>query len=140
MSEHKKTITAISWSPHNLDLFVSSSTGNRLVVWDVVKQRPVMKLDNTKDIPVSVGWCTHDPSLVSFVLSRGPMFVWNYLIGERSLSTVKEAQSFSSDVCQFRWHRRHHGKVVFGHMDGSISVCILGNRAGLKFCSWGTGT
>ncbi|XP_041358787.1 WD repeat-containing protein 17-like [Gigantopelta aegis] len=129
MSEHKKTITAISWNPQNPDLFVSSSTGHKLVVWDVVKQRPAMKLVNIKEIPVCVGWCTHDLDVVSFVYSRGPMYMWNYPKGDRGVSVVKEAQSFSSNVCQFRWHRRHLGKVVFGHMDGSISVCILGSKS-----------
>jgi len=34
----------------------------------------------------------------------------------------KEAHSFLSDICLFRWHPLKKGKVVFGHTDGSLSV------------------
>ncbi|MGH0136244.1 UNVERIFIED_CONTAM: hypothetical protein FKN15_042301 [Acipenser sinensis] len=48
MSEHKKTITAISWCPHNQDVFASASADNLLIVWNVAEQKVVTKLDNTK--------------------------------------------------------------------------------------------
>ena len=50
MSEHKKTITAISWSPDNPDLFTSASADNLLIVWNVAEQKAVARLDNTKGI------------------------------------------------------------------------------------------
>lgn len=34
----------------------------------------------------------------------------------------KEAHSFLSDICLFRWHPLKKGKVVFGHTDGSLSI------------------
>lgn len=48
MSEHKKTITAISWCSNNPDLFASASADNLLIVWNVAEQRAVARLDNTK--------------------------------------------------------------------------------------------
>lgn len=48
MSEHKKTITAISWCPGNPDLFVSASADNLLIIWNVAEQKAVARLDNTK--------------------------------------------------------------------------------------------
>lgn len=48
MSEHKKTITAISWCPDNPDLFASASADNLLIVWNVAEQKAVARLDNTK--------------------------------------------------------------------------------------------
>lgn len=48
MSEHKKTITAISWCPNNPDLFASASADNLLIVWNVAEQKAVARLDNTK--------------------------------------------------------------------------------------------
>eukprot|EP00069_Balaena_mysticetus_P001974 bmy_03968T0 len=48
MSEHKKTITAISWCPHNPDLFASGSTDNLVIIWNVAEQKVIAKLDNTK--------------------------------------------------------------------------------------------
>jgi len=50
MSEHKKTITAISWSPDDPDLFASASADNLLIVWNVAEQKAVARLDNTKGI------------------------------------------------------------------------------------------
>lgn len=48
MSEHKKTITAISWCPDNPDLFASASADNLLIVWNVAEKKAVARLDNTK--------------------------------------------------------------------------------------------
>ncbi|XP_006736108.1 WD repeat-containing protein 17 [Leptonychotes weddellii] len=48
MSEHKKTITAISWCPHNPDVFASGSTDNLVIIWNVAEQKVIAKLDNTK--------------------------------------------------------------------------------------------
>lgn len=48
MSEHKKTITAISWCPGNPDLFASASADNLLIIWNVAEQKAVARLDNTK--------------------------------------------------------------------------------------------
>lgn len=50
MSEHKKTITAISWSPHNPEVFASASADNLLIIWNVAEQKAVARLDNTKGI------------------------------------------------------------------------------------------
>lgn len=50
MSEHKKTITAISWCPHNPDLFASGSTDNLVIIWNVAEQKVIAKLDNIKGI------------------------------------------------------------------------------------------
>lgn len=48
MSEHKKTITAISWCPHNPEVFASASADNLLIIWNVAEQKAVARLDNTK--------------------------------------------------------------------------------------------
>ncbi|GAB0188611.1 WD repeat-containing protein 17 [Grus japonensis] len=48
MSEHKKTITAISWCPHNPDMFASASADSLVIIWNVTEQKVVAKLDNTK--------------------------------------------------------------------------------------------
>lgn len=48
MSEHKRTITAISWCPANPDLFASASADNLLIIWNVAEQRTLARLDNTK--------------------------------------------------------------------------------------------
>lgn len=48
MSEHKKTITAISWCPHNPEVFASASADNLLIIWNVAEQKSVARLDNTK--------------------------------------------------------------------------------------------
>uniref|UniRef100_A0A8U8AV71 Gem-associated protein 5 TPR domain-containing protein n=1 Tax=Geospiza parvula TaxID=87175 RepID=A0A8U8AV71_GEOPR len=54
MSEHKKTITAISWCPHNPDVFASASADSLVIIWNVNEQKVVAKLDNTKDSQVGV--------------------------------------------------------------------------------------
>uniref|UniRef100_A0A8V5GYZ3 Uncharacterized protein n=1 Tax=Melopsittacus undulatus TaxID=13146 RepID=A0A8V5GYZ3_MELUD len=50
MSEHKKTITAISWSPHNPDMFASASADSSVIIWNVTEQKVVARLDDTKGI------------------------------------------------------------------------------------------
>ena len=125
MSEHKKTITAISWHPRNPDLFASASTDNTLIVWNVAEQKVVTSMKNMKSPACSLGWALHEKECVSFTSGKGPLCLWNYKI-QNGLTVHKEAQNFMSDICQFRWHHKKVGKVAFGHLDGSVSLFCPG--------------
>ncbi|XP_039073152.1 WD repeat-containing protein 17 isoform X2 [Hyaena hyaena] len=129
MSEHKKTITAISWCPHNPDLFASGSTDNLVIIWNVAEQKVIAKLDNTKGVPASLSWCWNAGDTVAFVSHRGPLFLWTISGPESGVTVHKEAHSFLSDICVFRWHSQKRGKIVFGHMDGSLSIFQPGNKS-----------
>ncbi|XP_066488000.1 WD repeat-containing protein 17 isoform X4 [Tiliqua scincoides] len=122
MSEHKKTITAISWCPHNHDLFASASADNLVVIWNVADQKVVAKLDSTKGIPASLSWCWNAGDVVAFVSHRGPLYIWTISGPDSGVTVHKDAHSFLSDICLFRWHPKKKGKVVFGHTDGSLSI------------------
>uniref|UniRef100_A0A8C3G6W0 WD repeat domain 17 n=1 Tax=Cyclopterus lumpus TaxID=8103 RepID=A0A8C3G6W0_CYCLU len=128
MSEHKKTITAISWCPDNPDLFASASADNLLIVWNVAEQKTVARLDNTKGAPASVSWCWNFVDGVAFVSQRGPLYIWVYGGTDPGVTVHKEAHSFLSDICLFRWHPTKKGKLVFGHTDGSLSVFQPGTK------------
>ncbi|XP_040274619.1 WD repeat-containing protein 17 isoform X1 [Bufo bufo] len=122
MSEHKKTITAISWCPHNPDMFASASADNLVIIWNVAEQKVVARLDNTKGMPASLSWCWNSADAVAFVSHRGPLYIWTVSGPDSGVAVHKEAHSFLSDICLFRWHPRKKGKVVFGHTDGSLSI------------------
>ncbi|XP_017397706.1 WD repeat-containing protein 17 isoform X5 [Cebus imitator] len=128
MSEHKKTITAISWCPHNPDLFASGSTDNLVIIWNVAEQKVIAKLDSTKGIPASLNWSWNADNVVAFVSHRGPLFIWTISGPDSGVTVHKEAHSFLSDICIFRWHTHKKGKVVFGHIDGSLSIFQPGNK------------
>ncbi|XP_032154589.1 WD repeat-containing protein 17 isoform X6 [Sapajus apella] len=128
MSEHKKTITAISWCPHNPDLFASGSTDNLVIIWNVAEQKVIAKLDSTKGIPASLNWSWNADNVVAFVSHRGPLFIWTISGPESGVTVHKEAHSFLSDICIFRWHTHKKGKVVFGHIDGSLSIFQPGHK------------
>eukprot|EP00074_Homo_sapiens_P087473 XP_016863181.1 WD repeat-containing protein 17 isoform X7 [Homo sapiens] len=128
MSEHKKTITAISWCPHNPDLFASGSTDNLVIIWNVAEQKVIAKLDSTKGIPASLSWCWNAEDVVAFVSHRGPLFIWTISGPDSGVIVHKDAHSFLSDICMFRWHTHQKGKVVFGHIDGSLSIFHPGNK------------
>uniref|UniRef100_A0A3B3SDE3 WD repeat domain 17 n=1 Tax=Paramormyrops kingsleyae TaxID=1676925 RepID=A0A3B3SDE3_9TELE len=131
MSEHKKTITAISWCPHNPDVFASASADNLLIVWNVPEQKAVTRLDNTKGIPASLSWCWNAGDAVAFVSHRGPLYVWTISGLDAGVVVHKEAHSFLSDICLFRWHPLKKGKVVFGHTDGSLSIFQPDSQVGV---------
>ncbi|XP_042557307.1 WD repeat-containing protein 17 isoform X6 [Dipodomys spectabilis] len=122
MSEHKKTITAISWCPHNPDLFASGSTDNLLIIWNVAEQKAIAKLDSAKGMPASLCWCWNADDAVAFASHRGPLFIWTISGPDNGVTVHREAQNFLSDICIFRWHAQKKGKVVFGHIDGSLSI------------------
>uniref|UniRef100_A0A5F9DRV2 WD repeat domain 17 n=1 Tax=Oryctolagus cuniculus TaxID=9986 RepID=A0A5F9DRV2_RABIT len=128
MSEHKKTITAISWCPHNPDLFASGSTDNLVIIWNVEEQKVIAKLNNTKGIPACLSWCWNADDTVAFISHRGPLFLWTISGPDSGVTVHKEAHSFLSDICIFRWHTQKKGKVVFGHIDGSLSIFQPGNK------------
>ncbi|XP_053107723.1 WD repeat-containing protein 17 isoform X3 [Hemicordylus capensis] len=129
MSEHKKTITAISWCPHNHDLFASASADNLVIIWNVAEQKVVSKLDSTKGIPASLSWCWNAGDAVAFVSHRGPLYIWTISGPDSGVIVHKEAHSFLSDICLFRWHPKKKGKVVFGHTDGSLSIFQPGSKS-----------
>uniref|UniRef100_A0A8D0BZL6 WD repeat domain 17 n=1 Tax=Salvator merianae TaxID=96440 RepID=A0A8D0BZL6_SALMN len=129
MSEHKKTVTAISWCPHNHDLFASASADNLIIIWNVAEQKVAAKLDNTKAVPASLSWCWNVEDAVAFVSNRGPLYIWTISGPDSGVTIHKEAHSFLSDICLFRWHPRKKGKVVFGHTDGSLSIFQPGSKS-----------
>uniref|UniRef100_A0A8C6XLS3 WD repeat domain 17 n=1 Tax=Naja naja TaxID=35670 RepID=A0A8C6XLS3_NAJNA len=131
MSEHKKTITAISWCPHNQDLFASASAENLVIIWNVVEQKIAAKLHNTKGIPASLSWCWNVADAVAFASHRGPLYIWTFSGPESGVMAHNEAHSFMSDICLFRWHPKKKGKVVFGHTDGSLSLFQPDSQVGV---------
>ncbi|NWW75943.1 WDR17 protein, partial [Climacteris rufus] len=128
MSEHKKTITAISWCPHNPDVFASASADSLVIIWNVNEQKVVAKLDNTKGIPASLTWCWNAGDAVAFVSHRGPLYIWTISGPDSGVIVHREAHSFLSDISLFRWHPKKKGKVVFGHTDGSLSIFQPGSK------------
>uniref|UniRef100_A0A8C1XXP5 WD repeat domain 17 n=1 Tax=Cyprinus carpio TaxID=7962 RepID=A0A8C1XXP5_CYPCA len=131
MSEHKKTITAISWCPHNPEVFASASADNLLIIWNVAEQKAVTRLDNTKGIPASLSWCWNAGDSIAFVSHRGPLYIWTTSGPDLGVTVHKEAHSFLSDICLFRWHPQKKGKVVFGHTDGSLSIFQPDSQVGV---------
>ncbi|XP_077135646.1 WD repeat-containing protein 17 isoform X5 [Ranitomeya variabilis] len=131
MSEHKKTITAISWCPHNPDMFASASADNLVIIWNVAEQKVVARLDSTKGMPASLSWCWNSGDTVAFVSHRGPLYIWTISGPDSGVAVHKEAHSFLSDICLFRWHPRKKGKVVFGHTDGSLSIFQPDSQVGV---------
>lgn len=73
-------------------------------------------------IPASVSWCWNSADGVAFVSQRGPLYIWIYGGPDPGVTMHKEAHSFLSDICLFRWHPTKKGKLVFGHTDGSLSI------------------
>uniref|UniRef100_A0A8C3Y100 WD repeat domain 17 n=1 Tax=Catharus ustulatus TaxID=91951 RepID=A0A8C3Y100_CATUS len=131
MSEHKKTITAISWCPHNPDVFASASADSLVIIWNVNEQKVVAKLENTKGIPASLGWCWNAGDAVAFVSHRGPLYIWTVSGPDSGVTVHREAHSFLSDISLFRWHPKKKGKVVFGHTDGSLSIFQPDSQVGV---------
>ncbi|XP_047628239.1 WD repeat-containing protein 17 isoform X6 [Phacochoerus africanus] len=131
MSEHKKTITAISWCPHNPDLFASGSTDNLVIIWNVAEQKVIAKLDNTKGMPASLSWCWNEDDAVAFASHRGPLFIWTISGPDSGVIVHKDTHSFLSDISIFRWHTQKRGKVVLGHIDGSLSIFQPDSQVGV---------
>lgn len=73
-------------------------------------------------VPASVSWCWNSADGVAFVSQRGPLYIWAYGVSDPGVTVHKEAHSFLSDICLFRWHPTKKGKLVFGHTDGSLSI------------------
>uniref|UniRef100_A0A8C2I087 WD repeat domain 17 n=1 Tax=Cyprinus carpio TaxID=7962 RepID=A0A8C2I087_CYPCA len=124
MSEHKKTITAISWCPHNPEVFASASADNLLIIWNVAEQKAVTRLDNTK----GTGSSTLTVVIALRSYRSGPLYIWTTSGPDLGVTVHKEAHSFLSDICLFRWHPQKKGKVVFGHTDGSLSIFQPGSK------------
>ncbi|XP_060065865.1 WD repeat-containing protein 17-like [Ylistrum balloti] len=135
MSEHKKTITAIAFNPSNKDILASCSADHRVIVWDCDQQKILAQLENTKDIPIGIGWCFHGNEAVTFTSRRGQFFKWHYQNPATKLMTIREVTGFSSDVFIFRWHPRNTSKIVLGHRNGTLSICHIGGKSYKHVCA-----
>jgi len=130
-SEHKKTITAISWCPHDVDIIVSVGADLAVIIWNVAEQQVVSSviLSDGTAVPCSVTWGLPNRSGVAFIGKRGPLMMW-FSVDESEQNRVtavhSEIRGFSSDVCQMRCHTRQRDRVALGHVDGSISVFATG--------------
>lgn len=79
-----------------------------------------------------MGWTFTGRMCLGFMNKTGP--VWQWYVGEsKTMSFLKETQSFSSNVVMFRWHHEKHSCLAFGHEDGSVSVLEIGNLMLLKY-------
>ncbi|XP_048589465.1 WD repeat-containing protein 17 isoform X2 [Nematostella vectensis] len=134
LADHRKTITAIAWNPHNEDILASAGADCRVLIWSIKEQKIIASLQSVKVIPSSIGWCLHELDSIAYVHGRGPIFLWNYTAPAAGLvSKHLESVSFFSDICQFRWHPRRVGKIGLGHADGSLSVITPGSKP-FKHC------
>ncbi|XP_070198103.1 WD repeat-containing protein 17-like [Littorina saxatilis] len=128
MSEHKKTITSISWHPKDPDIIASSGADLHVFIWSISKQRSIAVLSSgIKDMPVCIGWNYHDNTCLGIISGKGLLQVWHYM-DKNPPAIVKDSTSFSSYVTVFRWHPKKQGVVVFGHTDGSISILVIGSK------------
>ena len=122
MSEHRKTITTISWHPFDNDLILSASVDPRICVWNVRKQKLVTCFTNLKGaIPATVRWHPTEKSTFGFICGRGPLQLVDIEESDGTSRPV-EATLFLSDVSHFSWNYQHRGKLAFGHVDGSVSI------------------
>ncbi|XP_076467583.1 LOW QUALITY PROTEIN: WD repeat-containing protein 17-like [Babylonia areolata] len=128
MSEHKKTITSISWHPSNPDLIASSGADLQIIVWSISQQRSLAVLQSgIKEVPTCIRWSHHDNTCLAFISGRGPLYLWQHT-EKQAPSIVKDSQNFSTNITMFRWHPKKQGMIVFGHYDGSISILNIGSK------------
>ncbi|WAQ98157.1 WDR17-like protein [Mya arenaria] len=128
LSEHKKTISAISLNPRNIDILASASYENKIIIWDVSKQRPLAVYKNTKFPPIALDWNFLHGEALTFIGARSSLFLWHYISPDQ-ISSLKDSGKYSSDVLCFKWHPKLLEKVVFGHRDGSISFSTSGGKS-----------
>ena len=132
-SEHTKTITAIAWCPHDVDVIVSAGADFAVIIWDVAEQQVLAKvtLREGAAVPCSIAWGIPKPSGIAFIGKRGPLMTWfstDECDAHRVTASHSEIRGFSSDVCQMRCHPRQRDKVALGHVDGSISIFVAGKQ------------
>ena len=126
MSEHKKTITSISWNPQNSDLLASSASDKEVIIWNVSLQKVMSKISKISSVPITIEWSPLELNLVTYSTARGPLVLWNFSEEGSAVTFHKDVNGFTSDVCHFRWHHKVLGKLVIGHLDGSLSLFISG--------------
>lgn len=87
-------------------------------------------------MPASLSWCWNTDDAVAFVAHKGPLFIWTISGPDGGVTVHRDAHNFLSDISIFRWHTQKRGKVVFGHIDGSLSIFQPGKNLirSLQFC------
>lgn len=124
MSEHKKTITAISWCPDNPDLFASASADNLLIIWNVTEQKAVARLDNTKGRwIIYTRFYGHTGVFKVRLLQRSPL--QQSITASPLLSQVSLRQSVGAGTQLMEWRL---SPSVVRCMSGSMEVLTQGSQ------------
>lgn len=90
------------------------------------KECPISVFETSKGTATSIEWCLLHGQSVSYIIGRGPVYIWMYQGSSLSVSSVKESGPFNSDVTCFKWHPKVSEKLAFGHRDGTVSFGTLG--------------
>uniref|UniRef100_H2ZZP2 WD repeat domain 17 n=1 Tax=Latimeria chalumnae TaxID=7897 RepID=H2ZZP2_LATCH len=128
MSEHKKTITAISWCPHNPDMFASASADSLVIIWNVAEQKVVARLDNTKGNALSKTSIFSSGHAFSYIKHCHLLFIYTYIGPFFFLTCLKQVYSVCVCVCVCVIHQLKYRKQKIFENLSTVAEYHVGSK------------
>eukprot|EP00743_Colponemidia_sp_Colp-15_P006499 GILK01006998.1.p1 GENE.GILK01006998.1~~GILK01006998.1.p1 ORF type:complete len:1239 (+),score=161.70 GILK01006998.1:69-3785(+) len=112
---HERTITGLTWSPHQPNFVCSCSADFKLSVWDLENETEFSSF-MTAVAPLQIHWSFHDADMLAVAMENGDCRLWNF----RTNAFEKLFNVGASGIKALRWHPTAPGKLICGAGDGTI--------------------
>ncbi|XP_059484542.1 WD repeat-containing protein 17-like [Neocloeon triangulifer] len=128
LTEPRISISALSWHPTQQKLLASTTSDDRVCIWNVEQQRIVFNVKTTST-PILIDWIPSEREQVSVVLDGGRSIVtWTPQQQPacnngrpQHLLQYRTHSAFSSPIACLQWHPKQPGHLAVGHQDGTLS-------------------
>ncbi|XP_076315846.1 WD repeat-containing protein 17-like [Tachypleus tridentatus] len=133
MSEHKKTITCLTWHQTNEDCLASASVDPKICIWNVAQHALLACLKTPLTTPTLITWYPEEIDSLVYLESQGPLYLWRFSKSGNCSSgnygtLLKEIQPFLSSVTQIQWNSLETRHLALGHQDGTVSLYLKSQK------------
>jgi WD40 repeat protein len=113
-----KTISAVSWSPHDENLLACASIDKTVVVWKLSDETRVCRFTlPTESVPTMLDWSPHDANVLAVGATSG--YVW--LLDQKALR-ANLVLSARQEITALQWSRQGEARLAVGVADASITI------------------
>ncbi|XP_022258467.1 WD repeat-containing protein 17-like, partial [Limulus polyphemus] len=133
MSEHKNTITCLTWHQTNEDCLASASADPQICIWNVAQHVLLACLKTPLAIPTLITWYPEEKDSLVYLESQGPLYLWRFSKSGNCSSgnygtQLKEIQPFLSGVTRIQWNSLESHHLALGHQDGTVSLYLKSQK------------
>jgi len=128
--KHSKTITCLAFCPWDNDKIASASVDGKLGVWSLSYDMEITWPEEMGALPLSIDWaCEPESNLLAVSYDSGEIRMFD--LRSKPPSLKKDFQG-PSGIKAMRWHPSVPGRLICGHLDGTLHLLENPKRTKLE--------